>query len=392
MHCLFYLGNNEEISLAELRALGVKNLKSVQKKISEGVLPENCPPLKLQKQLGGIIKISKIIGKNNNLESCVTNILPEILGAKKKGKIIYGLNCEGEKTDHIDILVNDLKKRLKNFDLSSRYLNQRGQNVNNKAAFMALKRGGQIFDIVAQKNSGGENYLARTLSVQDVDDYARRDYEKPFRDAKNGMLPPKLAQIMLNLATGYLPPEKRATVTIYDPFCGSGTVLGEALINGYKVTGSDINAKMIKGSAKNLDYLEKIYNFPARNIGDLFTHDSTTPFSKMEPISHIVCEADLGPAFSQIPDENTIMINKERLEKLYREFFRQAARVLPTKGNLVIALPFMMKKPLYSFSSVVEEARRDGLVAAPLRNEKTDLVYARPDQIIGRQIFKLVKN
>jgi hypothetical protein len=38
--------------------------------------------------------------------------------------------------------------------------------------------------------------------VQDIDAYAERDFERPMRDAFVGMLPPKLAQIMLNLAVG----------------------------------------------------------------------------------------------------------------------------------------------------------------------------------------------
>ena len=65
----------------------------------------------------------------------------------------------------------------------------------------------------------------RVSGVQNIDAYARRDQARPARDAKVGMLPPKLAQILINLC-GILPEGSR----ILDPFCGTGVVLQEALL------------------------------------------------------------------------------------------------------------------------------------------------------------------
>ncbi len=53
--------------------------------------------------------------------------------------------------------------------------------------------------------------------MQDVDEYAARDQARPKRDAYVGMLPPKLAQTLINNAYGNeLSGEKR--VTVLDPF------------------------------------------------------------------------------------------------------------------------------------------------------------------------------
>jgi tRNA G10 N-methylase Trm11 len=60
-----------------------------------------------------------------------------------------------------------------------------------------------------------------TIACQDIDAYTKRDTSKS-RDMVVGMMPPKLAQIMINLAT-----EGRKEI-IYDPFCGLGTILIEA--------------------------------------------------------------------------------------------------------------------------------------------------------------------
>ena len=60
----------------------------------------------------------------------------------------------------------------------------------------------------------------KVVGVQDIDAYSKRDQTRPARDAKVGMLPPKLAQILINLCG----PLKPGSVVL-DPFCGTGVVL-----------------------------------------------------------------------------------------------------------------------------------------------------------------------
>lgn len=43
-----------------------------------------------------------------------------------------------------------------------------------------------------------------------------------------GMMPPKIAQIMINLAT-----KGERSIAIWDPFCGLGTTLIEAFHSGF---------------------------------------------------------------------------------------------------------------------------------------------------------------
>ena len=90
----------------------------------------------------------------------------------------------------------------------------------------------------------------RTIGVQDIDAYSRRDQARPARDAFVGMLPPKLAQILINLC-GPLKPGS----TVLDPFCGTGVVLQEALLMGYRAYGTDVSERMVEYSKKNLRWL-----------------------------------------------------------------------------------------------------------------------------------------
>jgi len=84
-----------------------------------------------------------------------------------------------------------------------------------------------------------DNDYYKVIGVQDIDAYSRRDQGRPARDAKVGMLPPKLAQILINLC-GALKPGS----IILDPFCGTGVLLQEALLMGYFAYGTDISDRL----------------------------------------------------------------------------------------------------------------------------------------------------
>ena len=91
-------------------------------------------------------------------------------------------------------------------------------------------------------------FLGKTIAVQPFKELSFRDYGRPARDDYSGMLPPKLAQIMLNLS-GAKPAD-----TILDPFCGSGTILTEAMLMGYQdLVGSDVSSKAIEDTGKNIN-------------------------------------------------------------------------------------------------------------------------------------------
>lgn len=88
--------------------------------------------------------------------------------------------------------------------------------------------------------------IARTIWVQDIDAYSQRDIGRE-RSMVVGMMPPKLAQIMLNFAT-----RGDKKLQIWDPFCGLGTTLIEAIHAGYgSLMGSDIVDSMVQTTTKN---------------------------------------------------------------------------------------------------------------------------------------------
>ena len=101
-----------------------------------------------------------------------------------------------------------------------------------------LEKGGELVVFVRSDTTFD---LGRTETVQDFKTYRLRDIGRPRRNAKRGMLPPKLARMMINIAS------PKHNDTILDPFCGSGTIIHEAFLLGYKnIIGSDISEKAVR--------------------------------------------------------------------------------------------------------------------------------------------------
>ncbi|MEM2466644.1 MAG: DNA methyltransferase [Candidatus Bathyarchaeia archaeon] len=74
----------------------------------------------------------------------------------------------------------------------------------------------------------------------------RRPKKKPFFHPS--AMPPKLARCMVNLA------KPKSGDLVFDPFCGTGSILIEAALIGCRVLGFDIQRRMVKGSRENLAY------------------------------------------------------------------------------------------------------------------------------------------
>ena len=74
-----------------------------------------------------------------------------------------------------------------------------------------------------------------------------KPHKRPFFHP--GCMSPKLARCMVNLS------RIREGDLVLDPFCGTGGILMEAGIIGARLVGCDIDWRMKKGTATNLDYI-----------------------------------------------------------------------------------------------------------------------------------------
>jgi tRNA G10 N-methylase Trm11 len=123
----------------------------------------------------------------------------EELFQEETGKIPFALGTIGEKRAFFNQGLR-LKKELKAMGFNARIINKEDANVST-----ALVKREQLIRYTTEymlvNSKPGEYMLARTIFIQDIDAYTKRDTQKE-RDMQVGMLPPKLAQIMLHLAIG----------------------------------------------------------------------------------------------------------------------------------------------------------------------------------------------
>lgn len=107
----------------------------------------------------------------------------------------------------------------------------------------------------------GKQFVAVTLAVQDFEEYRFLDFGRPQRDMVSGSMPPKLAKIMLNLSG------VKIDQAILDPFCGSGTMIQQALLLGFtNIVGSDASPKAVEDTKKNLNWLGSKLNLKYSNL------------------------------------------------------------------------------------------------------------------------------
>ncbi|MFH1328526.1 MAG: DNA methyltransferase [Candidatus Bathyarchaeota archaeon] len=96
----------------------------------------------------------------------------------------------------------------------------------------------------------------------------RTPRRKPFFHPSS--LQPKLARCMVNLSRA-----KEGKV-VFDPFCGTGTILIEAELMGFETVGCDLMKKMIKGSRLNLNH----YNLRKYHL--MVSDALNLPFNRMD--------------------------------------------------------------------------------------------------------------
>ena len=176
--------------------------------------------------------------------------------------------------------------------------------------------------------------IAETVLIYDAEDWIVRDRAKPYRDIKRGMLPPKLARILVNLGT-----LGKTGLTVYDPFCGTGTILAEALLSNCGVLGSDNNPAAISGSQANLAWLSQTYSItPSPNYSVALADVTHPPFPSADLI---VTEPYMGPLVEgrNVPPVSKLKDLARGLDKLYRGAFRAWHPLLPAKGRVVITIP-----------------------------------------------------
>ena len=246
--------------------------------------------------------------------------------------------------------------------------------------------------LICRKN---KFYYGITKQVQDWRDFGQRDYGKPQVDATSGMLPPKLARLMINLAQ--LPKEQ----ALFDPFCGSGVLLLEAMTMGYqKILGSDISQKAVTDSKKNYQWYQQQHPELQCQVQINSTDATTLPKELVsEKIGAVVTEPYLGPAWKTRPTFSRIQQVQKELQNLYCAFFSSLNQITLPGTKLVMVWPVFRlgQQILLTYQPHLINNRQWQVVdySQELNNFGifgiSNFIYSRPDQVVGRQIITFCK-
>ena len=349
-------------------------------------------PESLLKQLGGTIKIAKIIASYQNLADFKTTDWCQYLETQKlSGKFTFGFSVyHGNQKDyqHLFELALSVKKALKP-KTSIRLVTSRESILSS---VIVTKNNLLNKELLFLKTA--DNWqIAVTVAVQDFDDYGQRDVLRPERDAKSGMLPPKLAQMMLNLAS------TDKNLTLLDPFCGSGTILQEAMLLGFKnIYGTDISQKAIADSQANIDWLKNKSTLAnkvnlklsdVQNLAIIFNSPRGEAGNK--EIDLIVTEPFMGDAkiLSQHISSRTAGGNQVNdiildLKKLYYQAFLSFAKICSTKARIVFIFPAINFQ-----NQTIATLDKKAITSTgwqQLHSPLGELIYQRPGQIVSRNI------
>ena len=395
MKYFFILGNNPTLSLTEIAS--VLNLKPNQVLfLSEDSLvvdvADSFDAEKLINKLGGTIKIADCKSQIADLTAEKIIELFELNNGHQKinfGFSYYGAGKFDEKS-----LAMELKRKLKEDGVNSRWVTSKEKQLSSVVVEQNKLTSDKGVEIIIIKNRDNY-YIGKTLVVQPFKELSKRDYGRPSRDDYSGMLPPKLAKIMINLASDNIKHK------LLDPFCGSGTVLTESLLMGYKnITGADKSAKAVDDTKKNVSWLRENYQLPNANVNIMqWDVRNLSQKIKQNSIDVIVAEAYLGPSRMKENEKELRFVVRE-LESLYEQAFKQFAKILRTKGRVVIVLPvFKFSQATVFLSS--KYINDDFNIINPLKDfpknsvfkltNRSTIVYGRPSQKIWREIFILEK-
>lgn len=344
MKYFFVPGRKWILSLAELRSIisssDIKNVELVSNKdfFIFDLMIDTKDAVKLFERLGGFIKFGFIV--DEPYKYLEDNVLPDI--QKNPKKVNFALSIYGYGSTRTKELLSrkhklglEIKRWFKQFGVKSRFVSN---PRHTQTSTVLLKKNAVIEDGLELNLLCYPRKIKKlwgfTLSIQDFENFSKRDYGRPRSNRTKGMVPPKLARIMINLANI---PDKG---TIWDPFCGSGTILQEAMILGYKALGSDDDLEAIEESKENLGWISEEYRISHQNYS-VFRHNITSPPPQKLTFDGIATEPYLGPIQRKTLTVEKINNIAESLTPIYTSLFKTAVqnRSKSRKKRIVLVVP-----------------------------------------------------
>lgn len=414
MQSLLVLGRQPALGIAEVESLyGADKVRSVG---SKSVIVDVDPCLLAFDRLGGSVKFCKILTELdttnwNKITKFLVDVSPGHAARMPEGKMTLGLSAVDLDVSpaKIQAAALSVKKAIRKTGRPVRVVPNKEIELSTPQVIHNDLTGERAWEIYLIAN-GGKTLVAQTIKVQDIAAYAHRDRERPKRDSKIGMLPPKLAQIIINLAVGRLPEDKLENIcdipagqpipkpllgqNVLDPFCGTGVILQEALLMGYGAYGSDLDQRMVDYSQHNVyDWLKSWYSFETDTA--IEPADAVNAkWDKFPKIDFVASETYLGRPFTATPSGEILAQTINECNTIIKKFLQNIYDQIESGTRLCLAVPAWQTTPgKFKRLPLIDGLNEIGYNRIKFEHAKDeDLIYARPDQIVGRELLVITRN
>lgn len=402
------LGREYRLSLAELiHVFGYDAYREHNEMVA--IFELESLPDNVLFSLGGTTRIIEL-REEITPDAFPTKVIAEIGAMIPHGsKLTFALSSFGIKMPLLEIGMRMKKTLAKSYQV--RLANAKNENIHS--AVFKKERLAKSQTEFALIQMGETVTFGRTVACQDIDAYARRDTGKN-RDMTVGMMPPKLVQMMINMLS-----EDKKKYGIYDPFCGLGTTLIEALNQGiYTIVGSDISEDMMNNTLESVDDFiatESVWQEKIRSAGgspnkdfrevsyDFFVLDATKiqkAFQEYEIPKNIniITEGYLGKIMRKDEvSQDAVFSERRYLTRLYDAFFA-GLNSAQFSGEIVMSFPFWKVHNVYIYlEDIGEILQRHGFMIESLlprepglNTKNGSLLYRRDSQNVGREIMKII--
>lgn len=344
-------------------------------------------------RLGGSIRVGEIVEDIDNFYMKSDDKENEKKESESK-KVIFGISILGNRyrddSRFLKKLANSIKKGLKEYGISSRFVLPQGRDGSLNAAQVIrnqiLQKGFEL-NILRQNN---EELYGRTIKIQDLEGFVDRDMNKPQTDTEMGTLPPKLARMMVNFTA-------QNSGTLWDPFCGSGTIPMEAAMLGFNFLASDINPQAVDDTDKNVKWLNS-EGYITDTLYETFRFDITKPDKgvlkklKNTDISAIVCEPYMGPPLTRILSQQKADELLSDVKKLYFKLFDLIDNKIEKRGIKVVIIIPSYKTDAGWITFGIRELVGKRWIIKNGDYSKEGLKWSRKNSIITRNIFILERS
>ncbi len=411
MQSLLILGRQPALGMAELESLyGADKLRPVGEK---AVIVDVDPCLLAFDRLGGSVKFCKVLTELDTvelkkIEKFLLKVSPGHSERMPEGKMNLGLSAIGLKTDvkQLSATALTLKKAIKKTGRNVRVIPNKSLELNTAQVLhngLTKETGWELVFI----RDDAKTIIAQTVKVQDIESYTRRDQGRPKRDAKVGMLPPKLAQIIINLATGKLPEDKLQNIcdtpadqeipltllnqSVLDPFCGTGVILQEAALMGYYPYGTDLEQRMIDFSEENLTWLIS-GNSRLDSIDFRLSQGDATTVAWKE-VDFVASETYLGTPFTSLPSSENLERSVATCNQIVKKFLQNIHDQLQPGTRLCLAVPaWQIKSNQFKHLPLIDQISDLGYNRISFEHVRDGaLIYCRPDQIVARELLVITR-